>query len=299
MKTWLITGANGNLGRNLLARALAAGDSVIAVVRSDHARRQIEAIDLDAGARARLSVGVVDYQDAASLSAMLGSVTHVVHLVGILKESARASYRAAHEGSTDALVRAMQGSRVEHVTYLSIVGAEVHSANACLASKARAAAMLHATRLPCCELRVPMVLGVGDYASLALRKRATAMLSFGFRMSSKEQPIFADDVVAGVLQAGRLAVAGSLDLGGPEVLSRAALTHRAAAVLGHRVRCLSLPLALGMGLAWLFEKLPNPPLTRAMLEVLDHDDVVDSDAACARLDLDGLTSLDDTLRAVL
>jgi hypothetical protein len=48
--------------------------------------------------------------------------------------------------------------------------------------------------------------------------------------------------------------------------------------------------------AWLAERLlRNPPITPAMIGVLDHDDAVDPGAACARLGI-SLTPLDETLR---
>ena len=44
--------------------------------------------------------------------------------------------------------------------------------------------------------------------------------------------------------------------------------------------------------------LANPPVTEAMLEVLDHDDDIDPRAACAALNLE-LTPLDETLRCCI
>jgi hypothetical protein len=44
--------------------------------------------------------------------------------------------------------------------------------------------------------------------------------------------------------------------------------------------------------------LANPPVTPAMLEVLDHDDRVDPGAACRRLGIE-LTPLDEMLRRCL
>jgi len=90
-----------------------------------------------------------------------------------------------------------------------------------------------------------------------------------------------------------------LELAGPESLSRRALTHRAAAAVGRRTRVVSLPLALGMALAAVFEAISShPPVTRAMLGVLDHDDQVDPLPAARTLGL-ALTPLDQTLSACL
>ena len=47
-------------------------------------------------------------------------------------------------------------------------------------------------------LRVPMVLGEGDYASYALRRNALKSLNFLFRPSSMDQPLYAGDVVRAI-----------------------------------------------------------------------------------------------------
>jgi hypothetical protein len=61
----------------------------------------------------------------------------------------------------------------------------------------------------------------------------------------------------------------------------------------------SVPLALGMAAAWLLERLSaNPPVTRAMLGVLDHDDRVNTEPATSALRI-RLTPLDETLRRTL
>ncbi|MCZ6853955.1 MAG: hypothetical protein O7G86_08545, partial [Gammaproteobacteria bacterium] len=88
-------------------------------------------------------------------------------------------------------------------------------------------------------------------------------------------------------------------LAGPESLSRRELTERGAAVVGRRTRVISLPVGLGYTMAYLMEQmLENPPLTRAMLGVLDHDDDIDPLVAANELGVT-LTSLDETLRRCL
>ncbi|MEE8244625.1 MAG: hypothetical protein V3R27_06500, partial [Pseudomonadales bacterium] len=84
------------------------------------------------------------------------------------------------------------------------------------------------------------------------------------------------------------------ELAGPEALTRRELTHRAAACLGRTTTVLSLPIGVGMLMAGLLERLPNPPVTRAMLGVLDHDDRIDAHAAARALGLE-LTPLQDML----
>ncbi len=299
--SWLITGANGNLGKRLITALLDNPQHrVTAVVRSQRAEQAITSLPLSDERRARLAVHILNYTDVEALRNAAQDCSRAVHLVGILKETRSASYQDAHEDSTAALLEALQDSGVEHLSYLSIVGSTATASNACLASKGRAEALCLDAAIPACVLRVPMVLGEGDYASFALAARARKRLSFTFRADSQEQPIYAGDVVAAIIAAGSAEVAGALDLGGPEVLTRRALTQRAAAVLGTTTTVVSLPLSLGFAMAGILEAVAaNPPFTRAMLEVLDHDDAVQPAHALQVLGMPGLTPLDDMLAAVL
>jgi uncharacterized protein YbjT (DUF2867 family) len=284
-----ITGANGNLGVRSISTF--GPDQVRALVRSDRAKQKLLA------SYPKLDVRVVDYTDASSLRSALLDCEVVVHLVGIIKETRQSSYEDAHERSCSALVESLPDS-VRNIVYLSIVGSNAGSNNACLASKGRAEDILMGTNASVTVLQVPMVLGEGDYASAALQRNASKARAFTFRSSSLEQPIYAGDVVNAVRAAIKLDTTQRLQLAGPESLTREALIQRASASKGHQVQVISLPIGLGMSLAWLFERLWNPPVTRAMLGVLDHDDAIDSEAAIKMLDVT-LTPLDEMLAQVL
>lgn len=292
----LVTGANGNLGRALIAR-LARDGAVRAVVRSERAAATVRALP------AAPEVAVIDYRDAETLARAAAGCTAVVHLVGILKEAPGTSYADAHERTARALADAALRADCHRIVYLSILGARAGSPNACLASKARAEAILLAPPLQTTVLRVPMVLGGDDHATAALRARARARVVPLVRGgASLEQPIDAGDVVEAIVAAlARPALAGRvLDLAGPESLPRSALVRRAAALAGASGPAIvPIPLAAVRAFAALAERFAaNPPLTRAMLEVLEHDDRVDPQPACAALGI-ALTPLDETLRRAL
>jgi uncharacterized protein YbjT (DUF2867 family) len=287
----LVTGANGHLGRRLLVK-LAGRRATRAVVRSQRAAGLL-------AEDAEVETRVLDYADAQALATAAEGCTHAVHLVGIIKEGSSSSYERAHEDTTRALAQAAEAAGLQRIVYLSILGSDPSAANACLASKGRAEAILLAAKTPALVLRVPMVLGEGDFASRALRNQALAPVVFQTRGgASLEQPIYAGDVVNALIAGVTLPDLDdvSLDLAGPESLSHRDLVARAAALLGRSPRSIPLPLSLVRGVAGLMERVSaNPPLTRAMLGVLDHDDDVDTSEASRRLGLD-LTPLAEMLR---
>jgi uncharacterized protein YbjT (DUF2867 family) len=298
----LVTGANGHLGRRLLRRLAAtapAEPAARAVVRSSRAAETLEALPSEL----RPEIALVDYADGRAMETAAQGCRAVVHLVGILKESSRSRYREAHEATCEVLARAAKAAGVERVVYLSILGASPEARNACLASKGRAERILLAGPVPAAVLRVPMVLGEGDFASRALAGQARARLLPLVRGGATwEQPIDAADVVEAIRAALLRGdpIRDCLDLAGPESLSHRELVQRAAKLLGlPGPRVLPVPFAAARALAGLLERLlRDPPITRAMLEVLEHDDRVDPAPTCARLGI-SLTPLDETLRRCL
>jgi NADH dehydrogenase len=244
-------------------------------------------------------VSVVDYADVDALARAAEGCTAAVHLVGILRETRGSRYADAHEATSRALAAAAPRAGLRRIVYLSILGSRPDSANACLASKGRAEQILLAGAVPALVLRVPMVIGAGDFVSRTLRGQARARIVPLLRGGrGREQPIDGDDVVAAILAGLDLPAAGplALDLAGPESLSRRDLLARTARLWDNRPVPLPLPYAVEYTMALLAEKLlANPPLTRAMLGVLDHDDEIDPKPACDQLGIQ-LTPLAETLR---
>ena len=282
----LVTGANGHLGRRVLRDASAAW-TTRALVRSKRAATAVES---------HPDVRIVDYADVAGLTDACAGCEAVVHLVGIIKEGGSASYRAAHVDATRALLEAATNAAVKRIVYLSILGADADSRNACLASKAQAERLIDLSPVPSLVLRVPMVLGEGDYATASLLAKARRRFTVTFRARSMEQPIYAGDVVAAILAGlGPDAPNGVLELAGPQALPRREL-HMVASAVG--TRTISLPVEVGYALAALLRAFStNPPLTADMLGVLDHDDDIDPTPAADALGI-RLTGLTETLARI-
>ena len=284
----LITGANGHIGRRLI-EYLSKESAVCAIVRSDRAAATLA----DSNAE---EVRVLDYSDTEAITRAMSGCTHAVHLVGIIKESRGADFETAHVSTTRAFVKAAETCKLRQTIYLSILGAHQKAVNRCHVTKAQAEKILMESTIPSTIFRVPMVLGEGDYASASLSRIARKKLAVTFRAASLEQPIYVGDVVRAVISALKLPESlGICDLAGPTSLSRRDLYRRA----GFSGRLISLPLLIGTIAGFLLEKISsNPPFTREMLGVLDHDDAVDSTLTYDNLALTP-TDLPDMLARVI
>jgi NADH dehydrogenase len=291
----VVTGANGQLGRALLRSLAATGSaSTRALVRSERARGTIDALALDPAPEIR----IVDYASPVDMEAAVAGADGVVHLVGIIKEMPGTSYAQAHEDTCRTLAHAAAARGVERIVYLSILGADPTSANACLASKGRAERLLLEGPTPTTILRVPMVIGGEDPASASLRRQArarrTTLIGGG---STLQQPIDERDVIRAILAASRREGASDLtiDAGGPESLTHRELVLRAARLWQNEPEIRSLPVGLARaGVTLLDAMLSNPPVSRAMFDILQQDDEVDPHALEALLGV-AVTPLDEML----
>jgi uncharacterized protein YbjT (DUF2867 family) len=250
---------------------------------SERAAQSVRELGTDA------EIAFLPSYSAKNWARALEGVDAVVHTVGILKESSRSRYRDAHEGSVEGLCLALCGAECRRVVYLSIVGAALDSANPCLASKARAECRLLEAFPESVVLRFPMVLGASDPASSALRARALqkrVWLLAGGR--AWDQPVDARDAVAAIAHALRpTQPVGILELAGPEALPYRELLLRVSQRLGGNPRLRVVPTPLARAAAWIAERLMrDPPLTRAMLDVLLRDDVVNAAPAWRALGLE-------------
>jgi uncharacterized protein YbjT (DUF2867 family) len=289
----LVTGANGHLGRRLI-RELVHDVAVTALVRSERAKRVLlkHVAPCDA-----LTVVVANPCDVNALIDAARGCTQAVHLIGTIRATRKAGYEDAHERPAGALLAALAQTTLKHIVTISILGASPASLCACLRSRVETEQQLLAGPVPVSVLRVPMVLGEKDRASTALRKRALAKRVLLFRADCLEQPIYAGDVIAAMrstLNQPPL-VNQVLELAGPISVTRRELIERAAGQLNRQPAIYSLPLWVGMAAAALLEfAMANPPVTRDMLRLFDHDDAIDAQLAARRLAIE-LTPLTDML----
>jgi len=293
----LVTGANGQIGRRLIERFARSSPRVPvrAVVRSKRAAEALEALP----AEIRPEISVVDYSNAGALAELARHCRYAVHLVGILKEGSTSRYEDAHETSARAIAEAAATADLRRIVYLSILGSDPKSANACLASKGRAEQILLGAKTPALVLRVPMVVGPGDVTANIVRREALArVLPLAAGGRSRTQPIYASDVVEAITAGLELDDLDDLilDLAGPESLTQREFIECAARLYGRRPHVVSIPVGLLGFIAGLAERfLANPPLTKSALDVILADDEVDPEPARRRLGIE-LTPLDEILR---
>ena len=127
----LVTGANGHLGKKLILAS--KGYEVCALVRSEEAESDLKDF-INGHSVQNVEIVKCNYLDLSVLRQLVLSCTYVVHLVGILKETKENNFDLAHKQTSEVLIEALLGSKVEKVCYISILGSKENSRNSCFSS---------------------------------------------------------------------------------------------------------------------------------------------------------------------
>src|SRR6476660_6482861 len=134
----LLTGATGLVGRALLNRLTAAGESVRCLVRDP---RRLGAD------RVRVQIALGDLADPPSFRNALRGVRTVVHLAASIRDQPSGSIEELNGIATWRMVEAAERGGVERFVFVSALGASTHHRTRALRAKAYAAAAVREAAL--------------------------------------------------------------------------------------------------------------------------------------------------------
>jgi uncharacterized protein YbjT (DUF2867 family) len=291
----LVAGATGFIGGELVARLLADGADVRALVRDRERARRRLAED------PRLELFVGDVLDAASLDGAGDGIDVAYYLVHSMGRGSAAGDFEEREGrSARAFARMCAAAGVARVVYLGGLGDVPGSKH--LRSRDATARTLAEHGPPLTYFRAGMVVGAGSESYRTLRHlvaRLPVMIAPRW-LSTPTQPIDVDDVVAYLATAP--SVAGSsgreIQIGSPDVLAYGEMLDRMASALGRRRRPkIPVPL-LTPRLSSLWIGLVTPVdarVARPLVEGLSTETVVTDPSGAALFDVEPI-GFDESLR---
>ena len=268
-KVATVFGGAGFIGRQVVQR-LARQDWVVRVVTRD-----------PLGARGMHTMGRVgqiaglaaDVTDEAGVARAVEGAGIVVNCVGIL----HGRFDAIQGEGPTRIGRLSAAAGVERVVHISAIGADAASESAYARSKAAGEAGLLAAFPRATILRPSIVFGEGD-AFFNRFAQMSMVLPFMPVIcgETKFQPVHVGDVADAVLAAlANPATEGHIyELGGPRAWSFRELLGFIVKETGRRRPLVNIPLGVARIQARIAELLPNPPLTRDQLILLQRDNVV-------------------------
>lgn len=263
-----ITGANGFVGRNLIALLLedTPASDLRAIVRTPRqAAAELPAADLD--------IRVADVTRPDSLRGVFDGCDAVVHTVAIPTER-HGSFAVVNVEGTRSVVAEAERAGVRRIVHLSAIGASASSPYPFLRSKGEGEDAVTASRIPHVVLRPSVLFGPGDdffpRLGFALHFPIVPVPGHG---RARFQPLHVSDLAAAIRAALRRDdVQGIHEIGGPAPVSYRELLAETMAGYRKRRPTIDIPVRLMKPAAFLFERvMADPPVTVAQLDLLAVD----------------------------
>ncbi len=289
-----LTGANSAVGQTLLTHiAATAGMSAIAGVRSERAAESLPVAP-------NIEPRIIDYGNHNKLAASLAGAQCVVHLAGILIEAKGTSYESANVEATKSVVEAAKHAGLEHIIFISVLGADENAKNRYLKSKGEAERLVETSGLSSTIIRTPILFGPGTAGADALVRAASqgeARLLGGGNYTMR--PLDIDDLSHAILGVVERLPKGyyTYELGGPEPMAYRDIIKRFASLMGTDVSIGSVPIWLAKAGAAISSRLSGGGISPAVIDIITDDEHIKKNA-----DVDlgiSLTPLDDTLLKII
>lgn len=290
-----VTGGTGFVGREVVRQLYGAGHKVRCLVRDIEQGKRLlpPMVELQQG----------DLTDPENFKAGLKDCQAVIHLIGIILEKGAATFERIHVQGTADLLKAASEAGIRRFVHMSALGSRADAKSRYHRTKYQAEQAVTQSGLDWTIFRPSVIFGPGDqFVNLIARiiKSAPIVPVIG-RGESRIQPISVRNVAA----CFALAVGNSLsyrkvyELGGPQRLTYNQIYRIISGVLEKNKKAVHIPIALAKPGALISELLlPNPPITREQLIMLQEDSICDSTDVVHDLGLE-LLSFEDGIREFL
>ena len=272
-KPVVLFGGGGFLGRQVAQELLTRGYPVRIAQRDVRATQAVRSL----GNVGQTQFVAMDITDEAQVAAALAGAGAAVNLVGLLK----GPMQAVHVGGAANIAKAAAAAGLDALVHISAIGADAESGVGYARTKGVGEkAVLHA--FPGATILRPSILFgredhfINRFAALMRLSPVVPVIA----PQTKLQPVYVGDVADAVVAALGEAAAGRMfELGGPQVLTMAALQHWVAAATGRKRLFVELPDAVSGAIATAFGWAPGAPITKDQWLMLQQDNVVAEGAA--------------------
>jgi len=259
-----VFGGTGFVGRRVARHLRGSGATVR--IASRHPRRaegdSLEQIAANA-------------HDERSVEAAVAGADGVVNAISLYVEHGSDTFHSVHVEAAARIARAAKRAGTKRFVHLSGIGADVGSPSPYIRSRGEGEAAVQ-TAFPGAVIIRAAVMFAPDDAFLTtilkLLRSLPAYPMFGDGRT-RLQPAYADDVAAAIAEVVRQSKKPYpiYELAGPRIYSYEELLQTIARSAGLRPVLMRMPFALWNAVASLAEILPQPPLTRNQVELMQID----------------------------
>lgn len=253
------------MGRHVAALLARRGHAVRALVRNPTRSQALRSVQFE------LVVG--ELLDPGALALLAQGADVLVHLVGIIVESAHSTFHGVHVEGTRRLLVAAREAAVSRFVHMSAIGARAGSeATRYHRTKWEGEELVRASGLSYAIFR-PSIISGPESAPIRTLARLHQWLPVVPMFGDGQfptQPVWIEDIaLAFALAAENPHITGVFELGGPTAMTYEAFVRAIGRATGHPRRLAHLPLALARLAARVFDLLgPAAPLTSDQLQML-------------------------------
>jgi uncharacterized protein YbjT (DUF2867 family) len=216
-----------------------------------------------------------DAHDERSVAAALVDADGAVNAIGLNVEHGTETFHSVHVEAAGNIARAARQAGIRRFVHISGIGTNTASPSTYIRSRGEGEAAVQ-TAFPGAVIVRPAVMFAADDAFLTtilwLLRSLPAYPIFG-NGRTRLQPVHVDNVAAAIAQILRQSQKPFpvYELAGLRVYSYEELLRTIARIAGLRPVLTRIPFALWDALAGLAETLPQPPLTRNQVELMQID----------------------------
>ena len=287
-----VFGGSGFVGRRV-ARQLRESGTTVRIVSRHRGQAEDDGIEQIAA----------DAHDQRSVEAAVAGADGVVNAISLYVEHGSDTFHSVHVEAAAKIARAARQAGIGRLVHISGIGADTASPSPYIRSRGEGEAAVQ-TAFPGAVIVRPAVMFAPDDAFLTtilrLLRSLPAYPIFGDGRT-RLQPVHADDAAAAIAQILRQSQKPYpiYELAGPRVYSYEELLRTIARIAGLRPVLVRMPFALWDALAGLAEMMPQPPLTRNQVELMQIDTTASENLPGFRALGISPRSLEDELEAIL
>ncbi len=273
-----VVGGTGFIGRYVV-KLLAERGYIIRVI----ARNINSALHLKtAGEVGQIVLVQGNLAKPETLRGKLDNSWAVVNLVGILFENSRQNFASLHSIGAEKLAQLARQAGAERFVHMSSLGVDKVVKSKYARTKSMGEKTVKAAFPEATILRPSVVFGAEDqfynsFASMATTLPALPLIGGGM---TRFQPVYVADVARAVLAAieNPEATGETYELGGPGIYTFREILTYICKTVGYSPVLMSVPFGFMRFMATFTELLPNPPLTRDQVSMLEMDNIVNPSA---------------------
>lgn len=266
-----VIGGTGFLGRYVVELLASQGWQVRVIARDVDSALHLKTYG-DVGQVVLMSG---DITRPASLQGKLDHSFAVVNLTGILYERGRQRFAAVHVEGVEKLAAMAAQAGVQHFVQVSSLSADGAGQSQYARTKAAGERAVRAVFPGASILRPSAIFGTEDnfFNRFATAAKFSPFLPLIGGGKTHFQPVYVRDVAqaVAVCMAG---IPGTFELGGPDIYTLRGIMEFACNTIGRKPCFINLPFSLAGLLGCFAQFLPNPPLTRDQVTLLQHDSIV-------------------------